>query len=258
MAGWFERGLVLVATTAVLAANVLASIGWINGLTPGAVSARHELPFTPAGWVFAIWGLIYLGVIAFTVYQLAGGGARAARLRPVRGAYLVSCVANATWLVLWHYEAIIASLGVMLLLLASLATVRTLLSASPPSSWREVWCVDVPFSLYLGWISVATLANLGVAIVHGGAMPAGVDPVPWSQAMLGAALGIAAVGFFRLRDPIFLAALAWAAVGIAHKTGQAPGIAVPAMALAGLAGLAMISLLRRGVGPARSPQSTTG
>ena len=94
--------------------------------------------------------------------------------------------------------------------------------------------------------------------VHGGVLPAGVSPVLWSQAMLGVALVIAATGFFRLRDPVFLAALAWAAVGIAHKTGQAPGIAVPAMALAGLAGLAMISLLRRGVGPARPPQSTTG
>jgi hypothetical protein len=258
MAGRFERGLVLAATVLVLAVNALATMGWINGLTPGAVSARHELPFTPAGWIFSIWGLIYLGVIAFTVYQLAGVGARAARLRPVRGAYLVSCVANVTWLLLWHYEATIASLAVMLLLLASLATVHGLLSASPPSSGREAWCVDVPFSLYLGWISVATLANLGVAIVHGGVLPAGVSPVLWSQAMLGVALVIAATGFFRLRDPVFLAALAWAAVGIAHKTGQAPGIAVPAMALAGLAGLAMISLLRRGVGPARPPQSTTG
>lgn len=258
MAGRFERGLVLVATVGVLAVNVLASTGWINGLTPGAVSARHELPFTPAGWVFSIWSLIYLGVIAFTAYQLVGGGARAARLRPVRGAYLVSCVANATWLLLWHYEAILASLAVMLLLLAALATVRGLLSTSPPSSWREAWCVDVPFSLYLGWISVATLANLAVAVVHGGVLPAAVDAVLWSQALLGVALAIAAVGFFSLRDPVFLAALTWAAVGIAHKTGQAPAVAVPAMVLAGLTGLAMISLLRRGVGPARSPQSTTG
>ena len=137
MAGWLGRAGVLVATATVLGVNALAGGGWINGLTPGAVSARHELPFTPAGWVFSIWGLIYLGVIAFTVYQLAGAGARAARLRPVRGAYLVSCVANVTWLLLWHYEAIAASLAAMVLLLAALATVRRRLAAAPPSGRRR-------------------------------------------------------------------------------------------------------------------------
>ncbi len=258
MAGWLERAGVLVATTAVLVVNALASGGWINGLTPGTVSARHELPFTPAGWVFSIWGLIYLGIVAFTVYQLAGTGARAARLRPLRGAYLVSCVANVTWLLLWHYEAIVASLAAMVLLLAALATVRRGLAAAPPSGRREAWCVDVPFSLYLGWICVATLANLGVAVMYTGLLPAAVDGVSWSQAMLGGALAIAALGFFRLRDPVFLAAIAWAAIGIAHKADQPPSLALPAMAVAGLCGLAMISLLWSSAGPSGRRQSTSG
>ena len=258
MAGWLERVGVLVATLVVLAVNGLAGSGHINDLSPGAVSARYELPFTPAGWVFSIWGLIYLGVIAFTAWQLAGAGARAARLRPVRGAYLVTAVANVTWLLLWHYEAIVASLAVMVLLLASLATVYGVLAAAPPSSRREAWCVDAPFSLYLGWICVAALANLGIAVMHGGLLPAAVDTLMWSQVLLGAALAIAAFGFFRLRDPVFLGAVAWAAVGIALKPQQPPALALPAMAVAGLAGLAIISLLWGGAGPAIRRQSTTG
>lgn len=255
MTGLGARIGVAVATLGVLAVNALAGAGRINDLTPGDVAARYALPFTPAGWVFSIWGLIYLGLLAFTAYQLAGAGARSQRLRPVRGAYLVSCVANATWLLLWHHEAVTASLAVMVLLLASLATVRSVLASAPPATWREAACVDLPFSLYLGWISVATLANLGVTVLAAGLLPQAVTPVLWSQALLGAALVIAGVGYFRLRDPVFLAAIAWAAVGIAHKGGQAPWLAVTAMGVAGLAGLAMISLLWRGAG---APQSTTG
>lgn len=258
MAGWFERAGVLAATAAVLAVNALAGTGQINDLTPGEVAARYGLPFTPAGWVFSIWGLIYLGVVAFTAYQLAGPGARAPRLRSVRGAYLVSCVANVLWLLLWHYEAIVASLAVMVLLLASLATVRGVLAGAPPSSRREAWCVDLPFSLYLGWICVATLANLGVVVVHAGLLPAAVDVVAWSQALLGAALAVAAFGFFRLRDAVFLAVIAWAAVGIAHKTGQPLALALPAMVVAGLAGLGVITLLWPGAPAAGGRQSTSG
>lgn len=258
MAGWLGRAGVLAATLAVLAVNALAAAGRINGLTPGEVAARHALPFTPAGWVFSIWGLIYAGLLAFTACQLAGPAARAARLRPVRIAYLVSCVANVSWLLLWHYEAMLASLAVMVLLLASLATARGVLAAAPPTGGCEAWCVDRPFSLYLGWICVATLANLGVAVVHAGLLPAAVDAVTWSQALLGAALAIAAFGLLRLRDPLFLCAIAWAAVGIAHKAGQPPSLAVPAMAVAGLAGLGIITLLWPAARPGGGRQSTTG
>lgn len=256
MAVWLERTLVVLVTAATVAVSALAGTGGINGVRTGELSARFDLPFTPAGWAFSIWGLIYLALAAFAVYQLAGRGAGSARVEAIRGAYAFSGVANMAWLWFWHHEAFPATLLVMLMLLAALAHIVRSLAGSAPRSAAESWCVDGTFSLYLGWISVATLANLGVVVAT---VPAiGIDRQLWSQVMLGVVLGVGVFGWRRLRDPVFLGVLTWAAAAIALKTGQHPAMALPALAVAGLTGIAAIGLLLgSGREPRAGPQSTT-
>jgi len=241
MAAWWERALVLLVTCATLAVNGMASTRGINGVSTGEMAARYDLPFTPAGWVFSIWAAIYLALCAFTLYQLTGPGAASRRVAAVRPAYVFAGVANAAWLAFWHHEALWITLAVMLLLAGALLAAHRTLAAGEATSEAEYWCVDVPFSLYLGWICVATLANLSVSVAYGTA-GLEVDPVAWSLLMLGLLLGIGVLAW-RARDAVFLAVLAWASTGIALRESQAPGVAVPAMVVAALSGMAAMALL---------------
>jgi hypothetical protein len=253
----FDRALVLLATAVTLAVNGLANTGALGGVTTGEVATRFAVPFTPAGYVFAIWGLIYLGLVAFSLFQSAGLGARLERVASLRPLYVFTAAANIVWLWFWHHGATVASLVVMLLLLAALGVARRTLATIPASSPAEFWCVDAPFRLYLAWISIATLANLAVVVAYlgGRTEPAGATAV--SLLMLAIALAIAAYAWRRLRDPIFLVVVAWAALGIALRHGQPMSVSAPAMGVFALAGLGAIGLLLEDARALRR-QSTTG
>ncbi len=167
---------------------------------------------------------------------------------------MFSAAANIAWLWFWHHQALVAALVVMLLLLASLVAARRTLSVAPAASAAEFWCVDAPFRLYFAWICIATLANLAVVIVYGGDAAEPRSAMVVSLAMLAAALAIAVFAYQVLRDPIFLAVIAWAAVGIALRHGQPMLVSAPAMAVATLAGLGAIGvLLEDARGLARQP-----
>jgi len=252
-----ERVLVLIATVATLVVNGLANTDALGGMTTGEVAARYSLPFTPAGYVFAIWGLIYLGLVAFSLFQTAGLGAKLARVGRLRPVYVFTAAANVAWLWFWHHGALVASLVVMLLLLASLVAARRLLAEDTATSPVEFWCLDVPFRLYLAWISIAALANLAVVIAWAGGAETPRVPTGVSLAMLAAVLVLAAFAWRRLRDPLFLAVIAWAAFGIALRHGQPAVVSAPAALVGSLAGLGAIGLLLEDVRVARS-QSTTG
>ena len=253
----FEKVLVLVATVLVLAVNGLANTGALGGVTTGEVAGRYALPFTPAGYVFAIWGLIYTGVIAFSLFQAAGAGARLERVAGLRPVYVFSAAANVAWLWFWHHQALVASLVVMLLLLAALIVARRLVVAAQAGSPVEFWCVDVPFRVYVAWISIATLANLAVVMAYGGSPEGPRAPLAISLGMLAAALAIAFFAWDRLRDPIFLVVVAWAALGIALRHGQPMTVSAPALVVFALAGLGAIGLLLEDARALRR-QSTTG
>ena len=252
-----ERTLVLVATAATLAVNGLANTSALGGVTTGEMAARFSLPFTPAGYVFAIWGLIYLGLVAFSLFQAAGQGARLPRVAALRPVYVFTAVANMAWLWFWHHQALAASFAVMLMLLAALVVARRQLSAAPAGSPVEFWCVDAPFRVYLAWISIATLANLAVLVAHGGTAAGPRAPIAVSLIMLAAALAIATAAYRGLRDPVFLAVIAWAAAGIALRHGQPMVVSAPAMGVAALAGLGAIGLLLEDARTVAA-QSTTG
>lgn len=253
MGGRLERFAVVVATAAVLAINALAGAGHLNDVSTGEVARRFDLPFTPAGYAFAIWGLIYLGLVTFAVAQSSAAGARSGRAAAIRPAYLFSSVANGAWLWFWHHEALLASLAIMALLLGALAFVYRTLAGAPPMR-GEIWWLDGPFSLYCAWITVATLANLAAALGDGRIAGIAPDPVLLSQVMLGIVLAIAVFAYRQLCDPLFLGVIAWACAAIALKAGQPPVVSAPAMLVGSLAGLAGIGLLLESAGrePAQS------
>ena len=151
----------LLSVVLALTVNILASALPLNGQNTGEISDRFKVFFVPAGYVFAIWGIIYLGWIAFTIYQFMPAHKDSPRLRRLGYLFALSCVANAAWLFCWHYNQFGLSVLVMLSLLGLLIAsyLRLDVSRTPVSS-SERWCVDIPFGLYLGWITVATVANI--------------------------------------------------------------------------------------------------
>jgi tryptophan-rich sensory protein len=253
VAGRVERVLVVLATVAVVAINALAGAGLLNDVSTGEVARRFDLPYTPAGYAFAIWSLIYLGLTAFTVAQAVPSRWPSSRLDAIRPAYVFSSVANGAWLWFWHHEALLGSLAVMALLLGSLTYIYRTLAATPPATAAEAWWLDRPLRLYCAWITVATLVNLAVVLAAGG-MP-DFDPVLLSQLMIAATFAVGVFVYRRLRDPLFLCVIGWAAAAIALKAGQPLAVSAPAMLVCGLLGLGAIGLLVEGDG---GLQSTTG
>ena len=151
----------IVAILAVIIVNFLANALPINGQTTGEVSDRFEIYFVPAGYVFSIWGLIYVALVAFAVYQALPAQRDNPRLERVGYLFVLSCLANIVWIFLWHYEQFGLSVVAMLILLLSLIFVYLRLEIGTSTvSAGEKWLIRVPFSIYLGWITVATVANI--------------------------------------------------------------------------------------------------
>jgi hypothetical protein len=203
----------------------------------------------PAGYAFSIWGLIFLGLIAFAVYQALPAQRENARLRRVGYLFALSCVANVTWLFLWHYEFFLLTLVVMLALLLLLIAIYLRLDIGRAQvGGVERWLVDLPFSVYLGWITVATIANVTVVLDYLGWNGWGISPQAWTVVMLFAGLVIATAMSLTRGDVAYSLVLIWAYVGIAVKHGNTPVVAVTAWVTAALIGLMLVIgvLLKRG------------
>jgi len=231
----------------VIAVNGLANALPINGQQTGQISDRFEVYFTPAGYVFSIWGLIYLGLLGFSVYQLLPSQRNNELIDRISLPFWISCIANIAWILLWHYEYFGTTLAVMLVLLGSLIWVTQILFAEgKPTSSAERWLLRVPFSVYVGWITVATLANLTALLEEKGLRPFDLAARDWAVAMVivGGVIALA-VGRVR-RDLAYLAVIVWAFVGIGIKNGWVGPVAVSAMVVLAAVAIQVIWLFRSG------------
>ncbi len=213
-----RKYLALLATVVVIGVNAAANILPINGVNTGEISARYPTGFTPAGWVFAIWSLIYLGLITFGVFAARVPPEKSARVRGIELAYVVSCIANAAWIFMWHYGYIAASFALMAVLLGSLLVVYVRLRATAPASTAERVCVDMPFSLYFGWITTAILANLAAWFYDLRLYPFNLPMDDWAILTVVTATAIYTAVGVRTRDAIYTAVFAWASLGIVLQT----------------------------------------
>jgi hypothetical protein len=244
------KALVALTYVVMIAVNVLANALPINGRTTGAISDAYQNLFAPAGLTFAIWGVIYLLLGAHVLYQLglfhgaddkggAGEPRRVALLERVGVLFSLSSLANVAWILSWHYDLI----GVSTLLLATMLVLlilitRTIVAAD--LSPRDRVFVRLPFSVYFGWITVATIANITVWLVSIGWDGLGIAESTWAVAIIavGAAIGTAVI----LRDSDFAygLVLVWAYLGIWIKHTSTTGFngAYPAVIITALVGIA--------------------
>lgn len=234
-----------------LAVNVLASTLPLNGQNTGEISDRFEVFFVPAGYVFSIWGIIYIGWIAFTIYQFLPAQKENPRLQKLGYWFALSGVFNATWLFCWHYNQFGLSVLVMLALLATLIVSYLKLDVGRVQvSAAEKWTVDIPFSVYLGWISVATIANITDYLYAIGWNGFGIGPQVWAVILLAVASLVGLGMALARRDAGYLFVFVWAFAGIAFKQSAVPLVAYSAWVATLVAlGLAVYSLARRRMNP---------
>jgi hypothetical protein len=224
--------------------NALANILPFNGQSTGAVSNKFDVLFTPAGYVFGIWGLLYLTWIVFAAFQFLPSQKQNPRLAHVTYLFSVSGLINVLWLLLWHYEYFALTVLAMLVLLGLLIACYLRLDIGRARvSFIERCCVDVPFSLYLAWISVATIANVTIFLRHVGWSGWGLPESVWASVMIAVATGLGVIACAQRRDLAFVAVLAWAFVGIADKQAATPTVVTAAWLATGVLGLATLGRL---------------
>jgi len=246
----------VVALVATIVVNGLANALPLNGQTTGQISDRFDVLFVPAGYVFAIWGIIYLGLLAFAVYQALPGQRDNPRLRRIGYLFVLSSLANIAWLFLWHYERFPLSMVAMAVLLLSLIAVYLRLNIGRVRvSLVERAAVNLPFSIYLGWISVATIANATAVLDYVGWGGWGIGPAVWTAIMLVVGLAVAAAVSLTRGDIAFSAVLISTYLGIAVKQSDTPLVATTAQVTAVL----ILLLLIIGLWVRRRPRpSSTG
>ena len=223
----------IIAVVGVIAMNGISEAIPINGVTAGEVSDSLPSSFTPAGYTFAIWGLIYAALAGFAIYQALP----AQRERPflARLAWLVpiSSAFNIAWIFAWHYRSFLLSLLFIVGLLITLIVIYQRLNIGRPDptlTTADKLLYQAPFSLYLGWVTVATIANFSSVLnsVYNWQGFNIADPI-WSAIMMGVAVLVAAVLLLDRRNLSFAGVLIWALFGIRAAYAEVPLIANTAL-----------------------------
>jgi hypothetical protein len=236
--------LVILGVVVTLTINTLADVLPINGLGTGTISDQFQVYFVPAGYVFSIWGLIYLGLIAYAVFQALPAQRDNPRLKGIVGWFLLSSAANSAWIFLWHYLLFGWTLVAMVVLLVSLIVIYLKLGIGrAPVSSGEKWFVRLPFSIYLGWITVATIANVTDVLKWVNWSGWGIAPQTWAVIMLVVAVVVAALMTFTRRDGAYLLVLIWAFAGIAVKFPSEPLVSTAAWIASTLSALFFVYTL---------------
>jgi hypothetical protein len=212
----------IVALVVTILINYLSNTGIFNGNTMSTVSAKYQNLFTPAGYAFSIWGLIYIALAGFVIYQskgLFGKGEIRPIVKKIGWMFVLSCVANCLWIVAWLYEYTGVSVILMLVLLGSLCTIvlrtRMELDLIPLKQIVFEWW---PFAMYLGWIGVALIANTAVYLTSINWNGFGLSDTTWTIVMIFAAVvvNLMLTWIRNLRESAVVGAWGLAAVAVAN------------------------------------------
>ena len=214
-------GFNIISVILALSLNFLAVSLPLNNKTTGELSDAYPNYFVPAGFTFSIWGIIYLLLIAFIVYQVYQYFKKdqntLENILAIGPWFLISGLSNAGWIIAWHYEMIELSVVIMILLLFSLIKIYNVLYNVRPHNMLDNILISLPFSVYLGWICVATIANVTTFLVSIGWDGGGIAPQNWAILMILIAALLGIMMIFKYGDVAFTAVIIWAFYGIYSK-----------------------------------------
>lgn len=207
---------------AMVVVNAMAVILPINNKTTQELSDAYPNLFVPAGLTFSIWGAIYLLLAGFCIYSLMqsvrGNPSRGGFIDRVGWLFFISCILNIGWILSWHYEIVPLSVVIMLALLVTLIAVYLRLNIGKPEAQvGRKYLVHLPFSVYLGWISVATIANITALLVYWSWDGFGMNEQAWTVIVMAVAIILSIGMLARRRDIFYSLVVDWALLGILLK-----------------------------------------
>lgn len=231
----------LIAIFATLSVNILSNFFPLGGANIGEIANTilQGVQITPANYAFAIWGLIYLGLIAYGIYQLRPTQRSDPTIRQVDALLIIACIAQMAWVYLFtlrlFWLSVVAMLGILLPLIGAYLQLRV----GGRVSRERKWLAHTPFSIYLGWISVATIVNIASALYISSWNGWGISAEGWTTIMLVVGAVIATIVAIPQADIAFTLVFVWAYVAIAIRQLNSPGIWITAL----VAAIVMAALL---------------
>lgn len=211
-----------------IGANAAANILPLNGITTGAVSDSYPNLFAPTGLTFAIWGVIYLLLALHTLFYLGFFQERTPAgvtlLSKIGVLFSVSSFANTAWIFAWHYGQQALSVLLMIIILVCLIRINQL-THKERLSLRDQALIKFPFSVYFGWITVATIANVTTLLVSLGWDGFGISEPIWTAVIIVVGLLIGGANMILKRDIAYGLVLVWAYLGIYLKHTAVTGFA---------------------------------
>ncbi len=209
-----------------VAVNAIANILPLNGVTTGAVSDSYPNLFAPAGITFLIWGLIYLLLAVFIIYQLGALKSkkrlRIELIKSIGVYFIISSLANMAWIFAWHYKHISATVIIMVVIFLALAIIYTKINNMELSKRAKVF-VRLPFSVYFGWITIALIANITTWLVSVGWSGFGLSPELLTVIVIALGAVISITTILLNKDVAFGLVILWAYLGILIKHISASG-----------------------------------
>jgi len=227
----------IIAVLAAFAVNIVANIKPLGGLTLGEISNQlfDDVLITPANYAFAIWGLIYIGLFSFAIYQALPAQRSQPIFRRIGYWLVVAMVAQMVWVFLFQLRFFSWSFLAMLLILSPLMHIYTQLTQEKFSKQQRRF-VKIPLTIYFAWISVATIVNAAVSLTALQWKGWGISPEIWTVLMMVVGSAIALIISWRYRDIPFTGVFMWALSAIAIRHLNDPLIAVTGFALTLLLG----------------------
>lgn len=213
------RWINLIGLIIVIIVNLLADLLPLGGKTTGQISAQYPVLIVPAGYAFSIWTIIYLLLIGFVIYSFTKKSRESGVIQDIGVFFVLTCIFNSGWLFAWHYEKLVCSVFVMFALLLSLIVIYIRVNARGNQSFTEAdyWFVRLPFSIYLGWICVASIVNVASVLYAYNWDGFGLSDTTWTIIMLSIATLLAIWIGFGYTDPAIVLVFVWALAAIAVK-----------------------------------------
>ncbi|MFH1032576.1 MAG: hypothetical protein V1767_08470 [Chloroflexota bacterium] len=202
--------------------NGLATNLPLNNKTTAELSDQYPNLFVPAGLTFSIWGIIYVLLTVFVVYHLVtvirNDAEGLSSFGKIGVLFFISSALNISWIFAWHYEIVPLSVVIMLLLLASLIIIYLRLGIGKSATSLKVqYLVHLPFSVYLGWITIATIANITALLVEINWNRLGVSEQFWTVLVVIVGIAITLGMLIKRGDIYYCLVVDWALLGILLK-----------------------------------------
>ena len=202
----------------VIVNSLAGSTKLIGGVNTAQISDSNPTLITPAGYVFAIWGIIYVLLGVFVIFQALPSQKEKEYTKRIGWLFVLSSIVNIAWLFLWQYEFLSLSVVLMFLLLATLILIYLRLGiGKSPVTLLEKLAIHAPFSVYLGWITIASIADVSVTLVSVNWNGFGIGPEIWATLIIIVALVITMLVLATRRDIAYSLVIVWALTGIAVK-----------------------------------------